>query len=147
MEIASSALRTCKAVSSALEYTATVSSPSSLHARITRKAISPRFATSTRRISPRRKRSRCRRDSGVDGADAAAGVFNGSAGCSDNLKSIGSVTVDAHALRVDGNRRSVESLQDSFCEPAPYLPVRHFHVGLVLGSLKYERPVRTVVEI
>ncbi len=41
---ASSAMRTCSALRSASENTATVAMPSSRHARITRTAISPRFA-------------------------------------------------------------------------------------------------------
>src|SRR4051794_32127478 len=48
MRTARSARRTCSAFSSAVEYTATASTPSSCSARITRTAISPRFATSTR---------------------------------------------------------------------------------------------------
>ncbi len=44
MHTLSSASRTCMASSSAVECTATVGMPSSLHARSTRKAISPRFA-------------------------------------------------------------------------------------------------------
>src|SRR5215467_9638057 len=45
MQTLSSASRTCMASSSAVECTATEAMPSSLHARSTRKAISPRFAT------------------------------------------------------------------------------------------------------
>src|SRR6266481_2901256 len=45
MHTASSANRTCKELRSASEYTATVEIPSSLHAQITRSAISPRLAT------------------------------------------------------------------------------------------------------
>jgi len=45
---ARSASRTCSESSSAVEYTATASTPSSCRARITRTAISPRFATRTR---------------------------------------------------------------------------------------------------
>src|SRR5215216_5529205 len=45
MWIASSAYPTCSAVLSASEYTATVLMPSSLQARMTRMAISPRLAT------------------------------------------------------------------------------------------------------
>ena len=45
MQTASSAKRTCSELRSASEYTATVEIPSSLHAQITRRAISPRFAT------------------------------------------------------------------------------------------------------
>src|SRR5438309_1938616 len=48
MRTARSASRTCSAPSSAVEYTATASMPSSCSARITRTAISPRFATRTR---------------------------------------------------------------------------------------------------
>src|ERR1051326_2669754 len=44
MQTSSSAKRTCSDSRSASEYTATVSTPSSLHARITRRAISPRVA-------------------------------------------------------------------------------------------------------
>src|SRR6266849_3762852 len=44
METLSSASRTCMASSSAVECTATVAMPSSLHARSTRSAISPRLA-------------------------------------------------------------------------------------------------------
>src|SRR4029450_11745143 len=44
MQMSSSAKRTCSACSSASEYTATVLMPSSRHAWITRRAISPRFA-------------------------------------------------------------------------------------------------------
>src|SRR5215217_1972666 len=47
MHTAWSASRTCSASRSAVEYTATASQPSSCSARITRTAISPRFATST----------------------------------------------------------------------------------------------------
>src|SRR5438552_12523808 len=45
MHTASSAKRTCNEFRSASEYTATVEIPSSLHAQITRSAISPRLAT------------------------------------------------------------------------------------------------------
>src|SRR5205814_6677121 len=48
MHTAWSARRTCIASLSAVEYTATASTPSSCSARITRTAISPRFATRTR---------------------------------------------------------------------------------------------------
>src|SRR6266545_489940 len=48
MQIARSASRTWSASRSAVEYTATASSPSSRRVRMTRTAISPRFATSTR---------------------------------------------------------------------------------------------------
>src|ERR1700749_3763347 len=48
MRTARSARRTCSASSSAVEYTATASMPSSWSARMTRTAISPRFATRTR---------------------------------------------------------------------------------------------------
>src|SRR5579862_78555 len=48
MRTARSASRTWSACSSAVEYTATASIPSSCSARITRTAISPRFATRTR---------------------------------------------------------------------------------------------------
>src|SRR5437868_2961991 len=48
MRTARSASRTCSASSSAVEYTATASMPSSCSARMTRTAISPRFATRTR---------------------------------------------------------------------------------------------------
>src|SRR5688572_21960978 len=44
MRTSSSAYRTCRACSSASEYTATVLMPSSRHATIMRMAISPRFA-------------------------------------------------------------------------------------------------------
>src|SRR5215467_11716740 len=44
MQTLSSASRTCMASSSAVECTATDGMPSSLHARSTRNAISPRFA-------------------------------------------------------------------------------------------------------
>src|SRR5438477_5694946 len=44
MHTLSSASRTCMASSSAVECTATVAMPSSLHARSTRNAISPRLA-------------------------------------------------------------------------------------------------------
>src|SRR6476469_5586243 len=44
MQTLSSASRTCMASASAVECTATVAMPSSLHARSTRKAISPRLA-------------------------------------------------------------------------------------------------------
>src|SRR5690348_13134233 len=47
MHTASSANLTCSASASAVEYTATVERPISLHARITRNAISPRFAIRT----------------------------------------------------------------------------------------------------
>src|SRR5271165_4453417 len=46
MHTASSAKRTCKELRSASEYTATVEMPNSLQAQMTRRAISPRFATS-----------------------------------------------------------------------------------------------------
>src|ERR1700683_4325990 len=45
MQTASSANRTCSELRSASEYTATVEMPSSLHAQMTRRAISPRLAT------------------------------------------------------------------------------------------------------
>src|SRR3954470_19216151 len=45
---ARSAICTCSASRSAVEYTATASTPSSCNARITRTAISPRLATRTR---------------------------------------------------------------------------------------------------
>src|SRR5215475_7380152 len=45
MQTASSANRTCSEFRSASEYTATVEIPSSLHAQMTRRAISPRLAT------------------------------------------------------------------------------------------------------
>src|SRR5437588_7746992 len=48
MRTARSAIRTCSASSSAVEYTATASTSSSCSARITRTAISPRLATRTR---------------------------------------------------------------------------------------------------
>src|ERR1700739_687186 len=54
MQTASSANRTCSELRSASEYTATVEIPSSLHAQITRSAISPRFATRIFRNIPRR---------------------------------------------------------------------------------------------
>src|SRR5713226_6592910 len=44
MQTLSSASRTCMASASAVECTATVAMPSSLHARSTRRAISPRLA-------------------------------------------------------------------------------------------------------
>src|SRR4051812_16806327 len=44
MHTLSSASRTCMASASAVECTATVGMPSSLHARSTRRAISPRLA-------------------------------------------------------------------------------------------------------
>src|SRR2546426_11289723 len=44
MQTASSAKRTWREFRSASEYTATVAMPSSLHAQITRRAISPRLA-------------------------------------------------------------------------------------------------------
>src|SRR4030081_2896410 len=44
MQTLSSASRTCMASASAVECTATVAMPSSLHARRTRNAISPRLA-------------------------------------------------------------------------------------------------------
>src|SRR3954454_13984204 len=44
MQTLSSASRTCMASASAVECTATVAMPSSLHARNTRRAISPRLA-------------------------------------------------------------------------------------------------------
>ena len=47
MQNASSASRTCSEPRSASEYTATVLSPSSRHARMIRTAISPRFAIRT----------------------------------------------------------------------------------------------------
>src|SRR5512144_2725016 len=47
MQIASSAKRTWSDSASAVECTATVESPSSLHARMTRRAISPRLAMRT----------------------------------------------------------------------------------------------------
>src|SRR5207302_8599093 len=49
MHTASSAKRTCRLWRSASEYTATVLMPRSLHAQITRRAISPRFAIRTLR--------------------------------------------------------------------------------------------------
>src|SRR5919202_6250017 len=48
MQTARSARRVCSAPLSEVEYTATASTPSSCSARITRTAISPRFATRTR---------------------------------------------------------------------------------------------------
>src|SRR3954453_20733341 len=48
MQTARSASRVCSAPASAVEYTATASIPSSCSARMTRTAISPRFATRTR---------------------------------------------------------------------------------------------------
>src|ERR1700747_3390666 len=45
MQTTSSEKRTCNEFRSASEYTATVAIPSSLHAQMTRRAISPRFAT------------------------------------------------------------------------------------------------------
>src|SRR3954470_24590387 len=48
MQTARSARRVCSAPASAVEYTATASIPSSCSARMTRTAISPRLATSTR---------------------------------------------------------------------------------------------------
>src|SRR5579885_1950427 len=47
MHTSSSAKRTCSDSRSASEYTATVCTPSSRHARMTRSAISPRFAIRT----------------------------------------------------------------------------------------------------
>src|SRR5215208_6559136 len=47
MQMASSAKRTCSDSASAVEWTATVAMPSSRQARITRSAISPRFAMRT----------------------------------------------------------------------------------------------------
>ena len=47
MHTSSSAKRTCSDSRSASEYTATVCTPSSRHARITRSAISPRLAMRT----------------------------------------------------------------------------------------------------
>ena len=47
---ATSASRTCRASTSASEYTATERMPSWRNVRITRHAISPRFATSTVRM-------------------------------------------------------------------------------------------------
>src|SRR5215208_3801184 len=47
MQMASSAKRTCRDSASAVEWTATVPMPSSRQARITRSAISPRFAMRT----------------------------------------------------------------------------------------------------
>src|ERR1700739_934525 len=47
MQTLSSASRTCMASASAVECTATVAMPSSLHARNTRSAISPRLAIRT----------------------------------------------------------------------------------------------------
>src|SRR5262245_66598093 len=47
MQTSSSAKRTCSDSRSASLYTATVEIPSSRHARITRRAISPRFAIKT----------------------------------------------------------------------------------------------------
>src|SRR5579875_653986 len=49
MQIASSANFTCRLLRSASEYTATVRIPISLHALITRSAISPRLAIRTLR--------------------------------------------------------------------------------------------------
>src|SRR5688500_4724254 len=48
MHTARSAMRTCIASRSTVEYTATASAPSACSARITRTATSPRFATRTR---------------------------------------------------------------------------------------------------
>src|SRR5262249_8631346 len=62
MQTDSSALRTWRASWSAVEYTATVSSPSSRQARITRSAISPRLATRT-------LRTRSGRLGGLEGDD------------------------------------------------------------------------------
>src|SRR2546429_500682 len=50
MQTSSSAYRTCKESRSASEWTATVFSPISLQARITRRAISPRLAMRTLEI-------------------------------------------------------------------------------------------------
>src|SRR5215467_8241425 len=47
MQTLSSARRTCMASASAVECTATVAMPISLHARLTRSAISPRLAIRT----------------------------------------------------------------------------------------------------
>src|SRR5512142_1602286 len=52
MQIASSALRTCRADSSAVEYTATECRPMSRQARTIRSASSPRLAISTFCIGP-----------------------------------------------------------------------------------------------
>src|SRR6202521_4671443 len=58
MQTASSAKRTWSALRSASEYTATVAMPSSLHASMTRRAISPRLAMRIfRNISGRKWRS------------------------------------------------------------------------------------------
>src|SRR5918999_3725149 len=54
---ARSAISTWSASRSASEYTATVGMPSSRHVRITRTAISPRFATRTRTFATRLARS------------------------------------------------------------------------------------------
>src|SRR2546428_4142376 len=50
MQTSSSAYRTCSASRSASEWTATVLSPISLHARMIRRAISPRLAMRTLEI-------------------------------------------------------------------------------------------------
>src|SRR5713101_7789081 len=50
MHTSSSAYRTCRASRSASECTATVCNPISLHARMTRRAISPRLAMRTLEI-------------------------------------------------------------------------------------------------
>src|SRR5207237_10175081 len=47
MHTDSSAIRTCSACRSAVEYTATVGIPSSRHARMIRIAMVPRFATNS----------------------------------------------------------------------------------------------------
>src|SRR4051812_40926020 len=47
MQTLSSANRTCSALASAVEWTATVATPSSRQARMTRRAISPRLAMRT----------------------------------------------------------------------------------------------------
>src|ERR671930_517185 len=62
MQIARSASRVCRAPASAVEYTATASIPSSCSARITRTAISPRFATRTRENIPLEGVQRLARD-------------------------------------------------------------------------------------
>ncbi len=61
MHTSSSAKRTCSDSRSASEYTATVSMPSSWHARMMRRAISPRLAIRTfwnKDLSPSSKRAR-----------------------------------------------------------------------------------------
>src|SRR5580704_8154685 len=71
MQTFSSANRTCSASASAVECTATERMPISRHARITRSAISPRFAMSTF-LNTRNQDSR----SGLREADEALAVLD-----------------------------------------------------------------------